>query len=106
SLGVSAPAAHILYVSVFSAYWSPYRMMRRLPLPEYEFLRSAAAKRLFRLSSPFLEPFFLAYHAAPLNALRRKHGLPPFRNFAEGFTFGDFTLYADLPSLVPVTGLP
>src|SRR5690606_1117668 len=56
--------------------------------------------------SPFLEPFFLAYHAAPLNALRRKHGLPPFRNFAEGFTFGDFTLYADLPSLVPVTGLP
>jgi UDP:flavonoid glycosyltransferase YjiC (YdhE family) len=105
SLAVSATLCKIPYAALANAHWSPYTTRGHFPLPEHptaRFLGVPLATALFHL----VQPLVFAYHARPLNALRRKHGLPPLGNLLHIYTHGDFTLYTDLPSLVPTAGLP
>jgi UDP:flavonoid glycosyltransferase YjiC (YdhE family) len=60
------------------------------------------ASRLFNL----FQPFVLAQHAAPLNRVRRSHGLAPFAGLHDVYTWADTTLYADVPELVVTDHLP
>lgn len=49
----------------------------------------------------------LALYCLPLNWLRRKHGLSSLGwDLCRIFTDGDYTLYADVPELVPTYNLP
>ena len=104
SLAVSAPLAGIPYATITNAYWSPYaRGSYPLPdLPMVRFLGVTLSELLFRA----VQPAAFAYHARPLNRLRREHGLPSFDDISHTYTHADYTLYADCPGLVPVFNNP
>lgn len=104
SLAVSAPVAGVPYAALMNAHWSPYAP-GRLPIPEVPLVRALGPKLaglLFRLA----EPLVSAHFARPLNRLRRRHSLAPLGGLREANTWGDFTLYADTPGLVPTRNLP
>ncbi|HTD51518.1 MAG TPA: glycosyltransferase [Thermoanaerobaculia bacterium] len=109
SLCVSAPLSRVPYVAINNAYWSPFGVLKKMPVPEFPMARlmmrwlgaSTVARLLARA-----EPAILAHHAAPLNQLRRRYGLPPLGLFREAYTFGDVSVYADLPELVPTENRP
>jgi UDP:flavonoid glycosyltransferase YjiC (YdhE family) len=105
SLSVSAKLAGIPYATVTNAYWSPYARPRyTVPdLPMVRLFGVRAAQALFDL----VRPVAFAVHAAPLNRLRKRHGLPSLGlDLRRTYTCADHTLYADIPELVPTYRLP
>ncbi|MDD5389579.1 MAG: glycosyltransferase [Gallionellaceae bacterium] len=105
SLAVSAPLRRVPYVSVVNGYWSPYAdTAYPVPdLPVTRLLGVGIAQRVFDL----VRPLAFASHAAPLNRVRRKFGLPSLgRDLRTAYTWGDYTLYADIPEVTPTRGLP
>jgi UDP:flavonoid glycosyltransferase YjiC (YdhE family) len=105
SLAVSAPLRHIPYAAVVNAYWSPYADIG-YPVPDLPMTRVLGvplAQRLFDLARPIA----FALHARPLNKVRRRYGLPPLgHDLRTVYTWGDYTLYADVPELVPMRAMP
>ncbi len=104
SLAVSAPLAGVPYAALMNAHWSPYAP-GRLPIPEVPLVR-ALGPRLAGLFFRAVEPLVSAHFARPLNRLRRRHGLPALGGLRHTNTWGDWTLYADTPGLVPTRELP
>jgi UDP:flavonoid glycosyltransferase YjiC (YdhE family) len=105
SLAVSAPLCGVPCASLINAYWSPYAARQGFPLPDHPIVRwlgEELAARYF----PRAIPRVFAHFIAPLNAQRRRHGLPPLAGLLELLTWGEHTLYCDPPELVPVSGLP
>ncbi|WP_193386705.1 nucleotide disphospho-sugar-binding domain-containing protein [Mycobacterium lepromatosis] len=106
SLSVSARLASIPYIAIANAYWSAHAPRRRLPLPDVLWTRILGFRLvniLFRLYSPLI----FAIYCLPLNWVRRKHGLPSLgSDIGRIYTDGDYTLYADVPELVPTYDLP
>ena len=105
SLSVSARLAGVPFASLGNAYWSPLSALpmplpvlplsRRLPLP--------LARALFRIGAPVVMP----RHAAPLNAVRRRHGLALLDGGLRAvYTDADHRLYADAPGLYPMRSDP
>ncbi|KAA1250518.1 glycosyltransferase [Mycobacterium simiae] len=105
SLSVSARLAGIPYVAIANAYWSPHAH-RRFPLPDVPWTRIfgvGLVRFLFRLYRPLI----FALYCLPLNRVRRKHGLPSLGwDLCSVFTDGDYSLYADVPELVPTASMP
>src|SRR5262249_4306414 len=79
SLAVSAPLSRVPYVALTNAYWSPHTTRRHFPLPELPVTRYLGVP-LTRAVFHVLEPLIFHHHARPLNALRRRHGLPALDN--------------------------
>jgi UDP:flavonoid glycosyltransferase YjiC (YdhE family) len=105
SLAVSAPLERVPYAALINAYWSPFAERDRFPLPEHpivKLLGVAMAERYFERALPFVFRHF----ARPVNALRRQHGLAELGTLPDILTFGDHTLFPDVPEIVPTTGLP
>lgn len=105
SLAVSAPLRRIPYAAVVNAYWSPYAdTAYPVPdLPMTRFLGVPFAQKVFDV----VRPVAFALHARPLNRVRRKFGLPPLgSDLRNVYTWGDTTLYADIPEVVPTRDLP
>ncbi|QBQ54467.1 glycosyltransferase [Nitrosococcus wardiae] len=105
SLAVSAPQRKIPYAAVTNAYWSPYYIERWAPFPEHllgRILGVTIASALFRLAQPIV----FARHARAMNRLRETNGLPPLGDLRHVYTHGDYTLYLDVPSLVPIVNAP
>ncbi|MEJ7668038.1 MAG: glycosyltransferase [Casimicrobiaceae bacterium] len=105
SLAVSAPHAGIPYAAVVNVYWSPYAdIVYPVPdLPMTRVLGVSLAQRLF----DWARPIAFALHAGPLNRVRRRYNLPPLGpDLRTVYTWGDYTLYADVPELVPTRALP
>jgi UDP:flavonoid glycosyltransferase YjiC (YdhE family) len=105
SLAISAPLAGVPHVCVINAYWSPHAVRAGFPLPDHPIVRllgvDLAAKHY-----PKALPFVFRHFAAPVNALRRAHGLPELGDLPEILTHGDHTLFPDVPAIVPTSGLP
>lgn len=105
SLAVSAPLRRIPYAAVVNAYWSPYADMA-YPVPDLPMTRIlgvALAQKLFDVARPIA----FALHARPLNRVRRKFGLSPLgSDLRNVYTWGDYTLYADIPEMAPTHDLP
>ncbi len=105
SLSVSARLRRVLYLSITNAYWSPYARFP-YPVPVLPFVRWTGprlATALFRLARPFA----FALHSLPLNRLRRSYGLPSLGlDLRSVYTEADYTLYADVPELIPTHDLP
>jgi UDP:flavonoid glycosyltransferase YjiC (YdhE family) len=105
SLAVSAPLRQVPYAAVVNAYWSPYADIA-YPIPDLPLTRLlgvSLAQRLFDL----VRPLAFARHAQPLNRVRRRYGLPALgHDMRRGYTWGDYTLYADIPAVVPMCDLP
>ncbi|VBA36989.1 PGL/p-HBAD biosynthesis rhamnosyltransferase [Mycobacterium attenuatum] len=105
SLSASARLAGIPYVAIANAYWSPYAR-RRFPLPDTLWTRLLGV-RLVRILYRLERPLLFAIQCLPLNWVRRRNGLPILGwNLCRIFTDGDYTLYADVPELVPTDDLP
>ena len=105
SLSVSARLAGVPYVTVTNAHWSPYGLPRYLvpELPITEWFGPRVALALFNL----MRPIVFAQHTYALNRVRREYGLPAVGyDLAHMFSEADYTLYADLPQLVPTRNLP
>ena len=105
SLAVSAQLAGVPHIALANAYWSPYTVRREFPVPDLSFARVTGvpvAAKLFGLTQRLI----FAYHATPLNAVRKKFGLAPLAGLLDAYTYGDYTLYADLPKLFPTAQLP
>ena len=102
SLCVSAKLARVPHIALANAYWSPFAKVK-YPVPDHFVSRwfgRTIGQWLFSMGRPFV----FARYAAPVNALRRRHGLPAIPGGLPGvYTHGDFTAYADVPSLVPMT---
>ncbi len=105
SLAVSAPKCRVPYAALINAYWSPYGIRQGFPMPEHPLLRLLGHERVAPHFDKAL-PFVFAHFAAPINALRERYGLRPVGDLLEVLTYGDLTLYPDLPELTPVTDLP
>jgi UDP:flavonoid glycosyltransferase YjiC (YdhE family) len=105
SLAVSAPLAGVPYAAVVNAYWSPYADVT-YPVPDLPFTKIiglSLGQKLFN----GVRPMAFALHARPLNTVRRRYGLTPIGNdLRKAYTWADYTLYADIPELVPTTDLP
>jgi UDP:flavonoid glycosyltransferase YjiC (YdhE family) len=105
SLAVSAPLRRIPYLALANAYWSPYTAMTRWPIPDLLPVRlfgAGAAGALFNR----IRPLVFWQHARPLNAVRRRFGLAPVGDMLSAYTWGDETLYLDVPELIPTRPLP
>ena len=103
SLSVSARRLGIPYVNLSSAYWSPYARPRWhvSDLPWSRLLPAALGDTVFRLARPIA----FRVHAAPMESVRRAHGLPGLgHDLRRVYTDGDATVYADAPELVPLHG--
>ncbi len=105
SLAVAAPLRGVPYIALTNAHWSPRSTVAEAPLPDNPLIRVfgvGATQKIFR----WLQKPIFKLHARPLNRLRAQHGLAPLGSLAEVYTHGDYTLYLDLPSLVPTRDLP
>ena len=105
SLGVSARLTGTPYVSLTEACWSPYAKLK-YPLAEHpivKFIGPTIAQLVFKS----LRATAFAYHALPMNVVRRQYGLPhlPF-DLRRVFTDADYALYVDVPELIPMYELP
>ena len=105
SLGVSAALAGIPYLTISNAYWSPFAR-QSIPVPELPLTRIAGV-RLSQLLFNLVRPLVFAVHTIPFNRVRRKYGLPLLSlKLQEIYTHADHVLYADLPGLIALPGLP
>ena len=106
SLSVSARLAKVPYVAISNAYWSPYCTRRAFPLPVLpmtHFLPIYAARAIFRMAWPIAS----ALHCWPLNRLRQEYGLYSLGSDLRSiYTDADVTVYADVPEMFPLEGLP
>ncbi|HEY6725956.1 MAG TPA: glycosyltransferase [Polyangiaceae bacterium] len=105
SLGISAPVSGVPHAALINAYFSPYRRDARVPVPDHpivELLGEELTERYF----PRAIPKVFAHFAEPINAVRRHYGLPSIGSLEQVLTFGDYTLYPDVPELVPVQNAP
>ena len=104
SLDISAQLAKVPYVCLINAYWSPHSTLI-MPVPELpllKFIYPKLGKFIFKCFSPA----FLSLHLQGFNKLRKEYGLPLITDIKKMYTAGTWTLYLDLPSLVPVYSLP
>jgi UDP:flavonoid glycosyltransferase YjiC (YdhE family) len=105
SLAVSASLRKVPYANVVNAYWSPYADTS-YPVPDIpitQILGIRPAQALFDI----IRPLVFALHARPFNQVRKRFGLPPLRQDLRAvYTWADYTLYADVPEVVPTINLP
>ena len=104
SLAVSARLAGVRSASLINSYWSPYAVREGFPVPDHPIVRLVGVERAERYFPQAL-PRVFAHFAAPLNAVRRRHGLGPM-SLLEQLCFGDAVLHPDIPELCPVANAP
>jgi UDP:flavonoid glycosyltransferase YjiC (YdhE family) len=105
SLAVAAPLRQIPYAALINAYWSPHAVRDGFPLPDHPIVH-LLGERLAARHFPRALPRVFAHFAAPLNRLRRRHGLAAIGSLPQLLCFGDLTLHPDPPALVPTSGAP
>ena len=105
SLSISAPLERVPYASLINAYWSPHAERDQFPLPDHPIVKMLGV-RLAEQHFHKALPFVFRHFARPVNALRHAHGLPELGSLREILTHGDYTMFADVPALVPTRPLP
>jgi UDP:flavonoid glycosyltransferase YjiC (YdhE family) len=102
SLLVAAPKLGIPHAALINAYWSPFAERESFPLPVHPIVRVIGPSRVAPHVGKAM-PFVLDHFASPVNALRKRYGLPELGNLLEVLTSADHTLFPDVPELVPLT---
>ena len=101
SLLIAAPKLGIPHAALINAYWSPHAERDAFPLPVHPVVRLIGPARV----APHVDkamPLVLDHFASPVNALRKRYGLPAIGNLLEVLTGADHTLFPDVPELVPL----
>jgi UDP:flavonoid glycosyltransferase YjiC (YdhE family) len=98
SLPISAPATRCPHMAITNAYWSPFSDWP-IPLPD--------GFKMFRWIFKKVVPWVYAWHAWPINRLRREYNLPalPY-DFRHVHISADHLLYPDVPEMIPIAKLP
>lgn len=105
SLSVSAPLSGVHCGSLINAYWSPYAVREKWPVPDHPIVRLVGVERAEKYFPQALPKVF-GHFAAPLNSVRERHGLPAFETLSHQLCFGDSVLYPDVPELCPLQDAP
>lgn len=105
SLSTSAEKFGIPCGVLINAYWSPFSMREEWPVPDHPIVR-LVGEELARRYFPQAMSRVFDHFASPVNAVRKKYGLPPVGSLLQVLTHGDYTLYPDDPWLTPVRGAP
>lgn len=106
SLSVSARLARLPYLTIGSAYWSPFYAPPQWPVPALPLTRLLPLGLAHALFSA-ARPIAFAAHCRPLNHVRRRFGLPPLpADLRRVYTDADWVAYSDLPELFPTSGMP
>ena len=105
SLAISARRAGIPLASLINAYFSPYAERDGFPMPDHPLVSLLGAERAARYF-PRALPAVFARFVAPIDAVRKRYGLPPTGDLLQALCDGDHTLYPDVPELCPTRGLP
>jgi UDP:flavonoid glycosyltransferase YjiC (YdhE family) len=105
SLSISTELFHIPYIMIANAYWSPYSKIVKSVAdhPVSKLTGRKIAQLLFNLIYPINSVLF---HAKGFNLLREYYNLPAIPSLEGVYTEGEWTLYADIPSLAPTENLP
>src|SRR5438128_3539731 len=104
SLGISTEIAQIPYVALANAYWSPFSTFK-FPVPEHPCVKIFGI-RIAQAIFPYLYPLIFQFHVRDFNKVRREYSQNPVQSLQEMYTLGTWTLYVDLPCLIPTTHLP
>jgi UDP:flavonoid glycosyltransferase YjiC (YdhE family) len=104
SMAVSIPLEKVLHACVNSAYWSPLYNHDDIPVPEGP-LVTLLGIRVGKIIFNAFGPLFIKLHSKALNRLRKENGLQPLA-FFDAYVFGNYSLYCDLPSYVPIQNAP
>lgn len=105
SLAVSATLAHVPYLSIANAYWSPF-FRQRFPVPDIS-LTKVLGVTLGQMLFNTIRPMAFAYHTLPLNRIRRENRLSSIGlDLRQVYTHADYTIYADIPELIPTINVP
>jgi UDP:flavonoid glycosyltransferase YjiC (YdhE family) len=102
SLAVSAAVRGVHCGSLINAYWSPYALREKWPVPDHPIVRLVGVERAEKYFPQALPKVF-GHFAAPLNSVRKRHGLPEFESLSHQLCFGDSVLYPDVPALCPLS---
>jgi len=101
SLLIAAPTLGIPHAALINAYWSPHAERDGFPLPVHPVVRVIGPTRVAPHVGKAM-PLVLDHFASPVNALRKRYGLPAIGNLLEVLTSADHTLFPDVPELVPL----
>ena len=97
TLSISARRQQVPYATITNAYWHP-ALSPRFIVPDLPMVRPLGvvlSQQLFDLARPFA----FAYHARPLNALRRRYGMPSLgHDLRRTYTDADLAILSDIPS--------
>ena len=105
SLAVSAAHAGIPHAALINAYFSPFAERDGFPVPDHPIV-SLIGSKLAAEYFPRAVPIVFAHFVAPLDAVRKRYGLPASGGLLDALSAGDFTLYPDVPELCPTRDLP
>jgi len=98
SLPISAPTAHCPYMAIVNAYWSP---LSNWPVPVPD------GPGILQWLFTKVVPWVFAWHAWPVNRLRREYGLAALpSDFRDVHISADHVLYPDVPEMIPIDRLP
>lgn len=105
SVGISARVAGIRHICVTNAVWTPYYTGPIDP-PDSFILTRILGKTICRLIAPMAQSRVFRHYAAPFNAVRKAHHLPPQKDIRACMSDADLVLLADLPEFAPTADLP
>jgi UDP:flavonoid glycosyltransferase YjiC (YdhE family) len=105
SLPISASHAGIPCASLINAYLSPFAVRDGFPVPDHPIVAVVGHARAARYFPRVVGSVF-AHFAAPIDAVRKRYGLPPTGDLLHALCAGDHVLYPDVPELCPTENLP
>lgn len=104
STAISGPVFGVPIASMIDAYWSRRAVRDKFPVPDHPIVKLIGVARAEKYF-PMALPKVLEHFVAPVNELRRKHGLAPLGDLLEVITWGDRVLYPDDPVVTPLSSV-
>ncbi len=105
SLSTAAEKMGVPCGVLINAYWSPYAVRDSWPVPDHPIVR-LVGEQLAEQYFPKALPKAFDHFASPVNAVRKRFGLPAVGSLQQVLTHGSYTLYPDDPWLTPIQGAP
>lgn len=99
TISISAELSHIHYATLSNVHWSPYRIMGSYPIPK---LARGSTRRFFKRLMPWKQHDT----TESFNSIRKRYGLPLYKDFFDLATHGDYTLYTEPPDFIETLPLP